>query len=208
MRTQSKVPVIGALLTNSSSRHSHCGEKCLRKLMGKPVLSYVIERASPQVTALILNANGDPTRFHNINVPIVPDAIEEHRGALAGILTGMEWAREHNPKCEWLATFSTDSPFIPQDLVKHLLDEIQAQGADMGFVSCGGKPHPEYGLWPIELAEDLRYALMEENIKRIDMWTRLYNTITVEYEADPIDRFSNTNFIDGIVNIERSAALH
>lgn len=208
MTTQSKLPVVGVLLTNTSSRDTCCGEKCLKKLKGKPVLSYVIERASPQVTALILNANGDPTRFDSVGLPIVPDSIEEHRGALAGILTGMEWAHENNPNCEWIATFSADSPFIPMDLVNHMLEEIDRHHADMAFVSCGGRPHPEYGLWPVELADDLRYALLEEDIKRIDRWTRLYDTITVEYPADPIDCFSNTNFIDGIVTVERAATVH
>ena len=206
MTTQSKPPVVGILLASNSHRTTNSGEKCLKKLMGKPVLSYVIERALPQVTSLILNANGDPTRFQDISIPVVPDAIEELSGPLAGILTGMEWARDNDPKAEWLATFATDSPFIPHDLVLHMLEEIERHQADMAYISCGGKPHPEYGLWPVELAEDLRYALTEENIKSVDKWTQLYNAITVEYPAKPIDRFTLSNNIEGIVDVERNYA--
>lgn len=208
MRTQSKPPVVGLLHTNNSHRAHHCGEKCLKKLMGKPVISYVVERVSPQVSRLVLNANGDPTRFHDVDIPVVPDAIDDLSGPLAGILTGMEWVHENAPDSEWLATFATDSPFIPEDLVLHMLEEIERNHADMAFISCGGRPHPEYGIWPVELAEDLRYALMEENIKRVDKWTQLYDTITVEYPAQPIDRFTLTNFIEGIVDVERNTALH
>ncbi len=39
------------------------GDKCLRPLGGRPLLAHVIERARPQVAALVLNANGDPERF-------------------------------------------------------------------------------------------------------------------------------------------------
>lgn len=207
MTTQSKNNVVGILLTSSMHRNGHCSDKCLKKLMGKPVLSYVIERAAPQVSNLILNANGDPTRFQDMEITVVPDALENVNGPLSGILTGMEWARDNDPKCEWLATFATDSPFVPHDLVQHMLEEIDRHQADMAFISCGGKTHPEYGLWPIELAEDLRYALTEENIKRVDKWAELYNAITVEYPAKPIDRFTLSNYIDAIVDVERNYAV-
>lgn len=206
MTAQSKPPVVGLLLTNNAHRNQHCGEKCLKKLMGRPILSYVVEQVSPQVSSLILNANGDPTRFDFADLPVVPDAIEGLNGPLVGILTGMEWARDNDPNCEWLATFGTDSPFIPRDVVSHMLKEIERNDADMAYISCGGKPHPEYGIWPIELAEDLRYALTEENIKRVDKWTELYNPIVVEYSAQPIDRFALTNLIEGIVDVQLDQA--
>jgi len=202
MTAQSIPPVVGLLLTNNAHRSQHSGGKCLKKLMGKPIISYVVEHVSSQVSSLILNANGDPTRFDFAGLPVIPDAIEDLNGPLVGILTGMEWARDNDPDCEWLATFGTDSPFIPRDVVSHMLNEIARQDADMAYISCGGKPHPEYGIWPIELAEDLRYALTEENIKRVDKWTALYNVAVVEYPAQPIDRFALTNLIEGIVDVE------
>ena len=100
MRAVANVPIVGVLLANSPSRRICCSDKCLKKLMGKPILSYVIERALPQVSHLIINANGDPTRFKNVSLPIIPDAIEEHSSALTGILTGMEWAHDNAPECQ------------------------------------------------------------------------------------------------------------
>lgn len=208
MKSHSKLPVVGVLIANTTSRRSCCNEKWAKKLMGRSVLSHVIERVSPQVSTLIINANGDPTRFQDTGLPVVPDALDEHPGILTGILTGMEWANAYDPHCQWIATFSTDYPFIPENLVLQLLTEIERQHADMAYVSCAGKPHPQFGLWPIELEEDLRNALLEEDIRCVDKWTALYHTVVVDYPSEPIDLFTYNNSMDGIVSVTQSAAAH
>ena len=134
-KAQSQPPVLGVLLANIPSCRIAHTDRCLKKLMGKSVLNHIIEHTNPQVSALILNANGDPTRFENIDLPIVPDVINDHPGALSGILTGMEWAHEHMPDCEWIASFATSSPLIPDNMVERLFEAIQVNHADMAYVS-------------------------------------------------------------------------
>lgn len=207
-KAQSQPPVLGVLLANIPSCRIAHTDRCLKKLMGKSVLNHIIEHTNPQVSALILNANGDPTRFENIDLPIVPDVINDHPGALSGILTGMEWAHEHMPDCEWIASFATSSPLIPDNMVERLFEAIQVNHADMAYVSCNGRKHPEFGLWPMELAEDLRYALEEDDIKRIEKWCSLYNLSVCPYRSKPVDCFSYANLIDGIIGTEAHAELH
>ncbi|MEZ5524970.1 MAG: NTP transferase domain-containing protein [Pseudomonadales bacterium] len=207
-KQQSQPKILGVLLANGPTGKPTHQDRCLRKLMGRPVLHHIIEQVHPQVSQLILNANGDPTRFSNIDIPIVPDAINDHPGLLSGILTGMEWAHEHMPDCEWIASFSTSSPLIPDDLVQQLLGAIQENDADMAYISCNGRKHPEYGLWPVDLAEDLRYALEEEDIKQIDKWCGLYNPMVCPFTGNPIDPFGTANVIDAIIHNETRLALH
>jgi len=208
MNVQSQPQVLGVLLANTSICRVAHTERCLKKLKGKPVLNHIIEHASPQVSNLILNANGDPTRFYDVDCPIVPDAINNHPGALSGILTAMEWAHEHMPECEWIASFATSSPLIPETMVKELLAAVQAHGADMAYVSCNGRKHPEFGLWPVELAEDLRYALEEDDITRIEKWCAPYNSFICPFTGSPIDPFSKANLIDGIIHNKIHSELH
>ena len=209
MNTKSNIPIVGVILANSPNRKICCADKCLKKLMGKTVLEHIIERTAPQVSCLILNANGDPTRFDDLGLPVVPDALDENQSVLNGILTGMEWARQNIKDCEWIATFAADSPFVPRNLADHLLEEIVAHDADMAYVKCGKRAHPEYGLWPVDLAEDLRNALVEDEIRRVDKWTSLFETMVVEYSPDPIDRFTNANLIDAIIkDVDQSAVMH
>ena len=51
--------VLGVLLAGGKSSRMGGGDKCLMPLAGAPMLSHVVGRLRPQVTELILNANGD-----------------------------------------------------------------------------------------------------------------------------------------------------
>ena len=205
--TKTPAPILGVLLANAPSRKICCADKCMKRLKGVPVLNYVIDRARPQVSQLILNANGDPTRFQDIDCPVVPDVIEGPPSTPTGILTGMEWAKDHIPGCEWIVTLATDSPFIPTDLINHLLTEVAANNADMAYIRCGKQAHPEFGIWPVCLADDLRYALAEDGVKGINRWAKDYQTIEVSYSAELIDPFTDSNFIEGLMAVG-SDALH
>ena len=163
--------ILGVLLAGGLARRMGGGDKCLRELGGKPILAHVIERARPQVTDLILNANGDPQRFSDFGLTVVPDVIEGFAGPLAGILTAMEWAAKHEPACDLIASFATDSPFFPRDLVTRLEATFPAEGADIACAKYGGRSHPVFALCPVALREDLREAMLVEEIRKIDAWT-------------------------------------
>ena len=99
--------IAGVLLAGGLARRMGGGDKCLRPLAGKPILSHVLERVRPQVGPLLLNVNSDQSHFQDYKLPMAADVIEGHAGPLAGILTGMEWAAEQAPDCAWLASFAT-----------------------------------------------------------------------------------------------------
>jgi molybdenum cofactor guanylyltransferase len=154
--------VAGVILAGGLSRRMGGGDKCLRPIGGRPILAHIIERVRPQVAALVLNANGDAARFAPFGLPVAGDVVEGFAGPLAGVLTGMEWARHNAPACKWLASFASDAPFVPRDLVARLLAAVEAQGADLACAASGGQAHPVFGLWRVDLAPALRSALVEE----------------------------------------------
>ena len=96
--------IVGLLLAGGQSRRMGGGDKALRLLGGRSLLERVIERLRPQVAALVLNANGDPTRFEAFGLPVVADSISDFAGPLAGILAGLDWAAEHRPDCRVVAS--------------------------------------------------------------------------------------------------------
>ena len=185
--------VAGVLLAGGLSRRMGGGDKALLALGGETILSRVIERARPQVSALALNANGDPTRFEAFGLPVVADVVEGFAGPLAGVLTGLEWARAHAPGCRWLASFATDAPFLPRDLVARLLAAVAHDGADMACATSAGRHHPVFGLWPVRLADALRRAVLDEDIRKVDVWTARYRLAVAEFAAEPFDPFFNAN---------------
>ncbi len=90
--------IVGALLAGGAARRMGGGDKCLRTLGGETLLARTIRRLGTQVGRIILNANGDPARFGEYGLPVVADVIEGQAGPLAGVLTAMEWTRDHAPR--------------------------------------------------------------------------------------------------------------
>lgn len=185
--------VVGVLLAGGRSRRMGGGDKCLAALGGETLLSRAVARARPQVGPLLLNANGDPARFSGYGLPVAADVVEGFHGPLAGVLTGMDWAAGHAPAARWIATFATDAPFFPLDLVERLLAAVEGAAADLACARSAGRTHPVFGLWPVTLAGDLRSALVGEGLRKIDAWTARHRLAEVPFPAGPSDPFFNLN---------------
>ena len=203
---QANGAVAGVLLAGGLSRRMGGGDKCLRALGGRTLLERVIERARPQVSALVLNANGDPARFASYGLPVTADAVKGFAGPLAGVLTGLEWAARNAPECEWVASFATDAPFLPTDMVQRMVDALAAERAEMACAASGGRAHPVFGLWPVSLADALRRALVAEEVRKVDVWTARYRLIEVEFPVEPIDPFFNANRPEDLKAAEEALA--
>jgi len=194
--------VAGVLLAGGQARRMGGGDKCLRELGGKTLLARTIERVKPQVKTLVLNANGDPARFADYGLPVIPDVVDGFAGPLAGILTGLEWVRANAPNCPWVLSTPTDAPFLPDDLVETMKDAVVELFADMACAMSNGRSHPVVGLWPVRLAGELRRALVEEDIRKIDVWTERFRVAEVEFPADPVDPFFNANRPEDLAEAE------
>ena len=186
-------PVLGLLLAGGQARRMGGGDKCLKRVGGRTLLEHVIERARPQVSRLLLNANGDPSRFTRFGLPVVADGVEGFAGPLAGVLAGLDWAAEHAPETMWVASFATDTPFFPADLVACLEAAVAVEDAELACAASAGRTHPVFGLWPVALAAPLRRALLDEGVRKIDRWTARYRLAVAPFEAAPTDPFFNVN---------------
>lgn len=194
---------IGILLAGGKARRMGGGDKGLEILGGRPMMDRILERIRPQVSELIINANGDTGRFADYGYPVAPDVIGDFSGPLAGVLTGMEWAAENAASATWVASFATDAPFVPDDLVARMGVAVEKAGADMACAKSAGRTHPVFGLWPVRLAGDLRRAMIGEDMRKIDRWTARYNLIEVDFSADPFDPFFNINEPENLAEAER-----
>jgi molybdopterin-guanine dinucleotide biosynthesis protein A len=183
------------------------GDKPMRQIGGRTILARVIDRLRPQCDALILNANGDPARFANFGLPVVADSVADFPGPLAGILAGLDWAAENRPDAEWLLSAAGDCPFLPRDLVARLHRARIEQNAQLAVAASGGQSHPVIGLWSVALREELRHALIVEDIRKIDRFTERYRLATVTWPDQPLDPFFNANTVDDLAEAERLAAL-
>ena len=204
---KSSADVAGVLLAGGLATRMGGGDKGMRKLGGRPILDRILERVRPQVSALLINANGDPARFRRHGLPVMADVIAGFQGPLAGVLTGLEWAAEHAPRgTRFVASFATDAPFVPTDLVARLRAEVEKAGAEMACAASAGRTHPVFGLWPIGLAGALRRAMEDDEMRKIDRWTARYDLVEVDFPTDPIDPFFNINEPGNLDEAERLLA--
>ena len=196
--------VVGLLLAGGQSRRMGGGDKALRLLGGIALLDRVIERLRPQVDALVLNANGDRARFARFALPTVADSVPGFAGPLAGVLAGLDWAASHRPDCPYVVSVATDAPFLPADLVARLAHGLDEARADLACAASGGRSHPVFGLWPVRLRDDLRRAVVDQGIRKVDLWTTRHKVVTVSFPDQPVDPFFNANRAE---DLETAATL-
>jgi molybdenum cofactor guanylyltransferase len=197
----------GVLLAGGLARRMGGGDKPMRTILGRTILERVIARLKPQCDGLILNANGDPARFAAFGLPVVADGVADFPGPLAGILAALDWMAAHRPEVNFVLSAAADCPFLPRDLVARLDHAREAQDAELAVAASGAQTHPVIGLWSVGLREELRHALVMEDIRKIDRWTARYTLATVSWPVTPLDPFFNANTIEDIAEAERLAKL-
>jgi molybdopterin-guanine dinucleotide biosynthesis protein A len=116
-----------------------------------------VRRASAQAAPLVISANGDFARFEALGCEVIPDAIGDGSGPLAGIVSAMARLRAGNAGSEALASFACDTPFFPEDVIARLAAAQRPR--TIVVAASGGRLHPAFGLWPFALENALRAAL-------------------------------------------------
>ncbi|HEX9525812.1 MAG TPA: molybdenum cofactor guanylyltransferase [Reyranella sp.] len=176
--------LVGVVLAGGEGRRMGPGvPKPLRKLGGRPMLAHVVERLRPQVMDLVVVANDPLPGTRALKVPVIPDPPDVQRaaqrdgrrlGPLAGILAGMEWARAHHPHAGWILTAPADVPFLPLDLTVRLCGLMHVPEPDVLMVRHGRRLEHTLAVWSVKLAADLRRAVLEEGVRRVEEFARRY----------------------------------
>src|ERR1043166_6543640 len=203
----SKPATYGLVLAGGLARRMGGGDKGLIRIGGETILERALARLCPQCAGVVINANGDPARFARFGLPVVADDIEGFAGPLAGILAGLDWLTANAPAIEWLASGPGGCPFPPRGPVPRLHAARAAAGAPLACAKSGDWRHPVVGLWPLRLRADLRRAVVEEGLRKIEVWTGRHGVGLAEWPAEPVDPFFNVNTPEDAAQAQRFAAL-
>jgi molybdopterin-guanine dinucleotide biosynthesis protein A len=199
---------LGLVLAGGLARRMGGGDKPRTRIGGVTILSRVLERMKPQCTRLIINANGDPARFADTGLPVIADDVPDFAGPLAGILAGLDWAAAHATEIDYIASVPGDCPFLPHDVVTRLHQARLTQHAPLACARSGEWRHPVVGLWPVALRSDLREAVTEEGLRKIENWTARHGVALADWPAEPVDPFFNVNTPEDVAAAERLAAQY
>lgn len=189
--------IVGCILAGGLSSRMGGGDKPLKMLGDRTMLHAVIDRLAAQTKHMLINANGEPQRLAEFNLPVVPDAIAGFAGPLAGISACMNWTADHFPNATHIATVAADTPFFPTDLVPRLSQAASAEGSDIAMAMSGGHRHPVFGLWAVSLRHHLAQWMQETDTFKVIAWARQHPLTMVEFpmvgKTHDIDPFFNVN---------------
>ena len=181
--------ITGLVLAGGQGRRMGSVDKGLVVLDGRPMVAHVLERFSPQVDDILINANQHAAEYAAFGHPVVADAIGGYAGPLAGLHVGLTHAR--NPL---VATVPCDSPFLPADLVARLTAALQAEDAELAVARTFDQPHPVFALVRRAVLPHLS-RFLDGGGRKIDAWYASLKAIEVAFD-DEADAFRNINTAD------------
>ena len=198
--------VAGVLLAGGLSRRMGGGDKALLPLAGQTLIAHVAKRLAPEVSSLVINANGDPSRFNELALPVVPDDVPDYPGPLAGILAALRWHARETPTARAVVSVSADAPFVPLDLVARLAIALPTTPTPVAVAQSRERRHHVIALWSLECAGAIEAALARGDRKVEAIVDRL-GAVAVPFPdfdaaGRKIDPFFNINTPDDLVFAE------
>ena len=188
--TINKSDITALILAGGKGRRLGGQDKGLVLYKDKKLIEHVLERISPQVGSILINANRNQTIYAEYGYDVINDELSDYQGPLAGFATAMKVA-----KTDYIVTLPCDGPSLPKDLVSRLCNELDNdlddQSYEIAVAHDGERLQPVYALIPITLIDSLE-AFLANGDRKIDLWYAKHNTIFVDF-SDQRNAFFNIN---------------
>jgi len=194
------IPISGILLAGGRARRLGGQDKGLIELAGRTLAARTLERLAPQVDEVLISANRHLEAYAALGARVVPDALPDFQGPLAGIAAAARQARH-----DWLLAVPCDVPFLPPDLAARLLGRALERGARLARAADPAQVHYTVMLLHRGLVADLEAELAQGRL-RVQAWQARHACETVRF-ADP-GAFLNINTPEDLLGAERRLAGH
>ena len=185
--------IFAVILTGGKSSRMGGGIKSLNKFNNKTIFERVFKNIKSQVNTIIINSNKNDKFFDKYKVAIVADELKGYLGPLAGIHTSLKWCKKNNLDKNWLVSISSDTPFIPNDLVSNLYLMAKSENKDIILSKSNDKIHPVIGIWNTSLYSSLDYNLKSGSRKILD-WANMHRVGYADFSNPKYDPFFNINY--------------
>ncbi len=170
-------------------------DKGLILLHQKPLVQHAIERLKPQVNEILINANREIAIYQTFGYPVLQDEAKDFLGPLAGFSLGLQQAKH-----DYVLTVPCDSPLLPLDLAKRLMNALTEHDADIAVASRDDKTHPVFSLCKKSALPSLTVYL-QQGERRVSAWQKSQKYIEVDF-SDCNDAFTNLNTIEDLAALE------
>lgn len=185
--------ITAVILAGGEGRRMNGADKGLLELWGKPLVVHLLERLSPQVGKVLINANRNLERYRQL-APVVPDSDAGYAGPLAGFEAGLS----HAPS-EWVLFVPCDSPLVPMDLANRLCAAIRHHD-QIAVVDDGDQLHAATALVHQSLLPSLCNYL-DSGDRKLQLWFERHQLVPVDF-SDQADAFFNLNTETALQELE------
>jgi molybdopterin-guanine dinucleotide biosynthesis protein A len=187
--------IAGVILAGGLGRRMGGVDKGLRRLRGKPMVQWVLERFSTQVDEMLINANQNVEEYSAFGYPVIPDQIGGFAGPLAGLHAALSCT-----SLPFVATVPCDSPFLPVDLVARLRVALAERRGDLAVARTLQQAQPVFCLCRRTVLPHLTVFLAGGG-RKFDQWYETLNVVEVTFD-DEVEAFNNINTPEELARFE------
>lgn len=188
--------IAALILAGGSATRLGGADKPLLEVGGTPMLARIVAMLRPDIQAIAISANGDPTRFVPYGLPVLLDGAFAGEGPIAGVLAGLEWAAAIG--AEALLTIPGDTPFVPAGLAAAL-------APPPACAASNGRMHHLIALWPVDCQGALRAMLSTPGRRAVARFADAIGMRRIDFPAGKWDPFLNVNTPDDLAVARRLA---
>lgn len=188
-------------------------DKALLPIGKYNILDYLINQLDLHQYHWVINANDHnqqsaQQRFGSYDVPIINDIRQGYHGPLMGILTALNYNKNLAQPYDYIIFIPSDTPLIPKNYMTNMIECGQSNNADIIMAESHNRTHPTLSLWHQHLYDDLKHAVLHENMRKVDKFTAKYRQFIctfadVKVNNRLIDTFFNINTIQDYQIIQR-----
>ena len=191
--------ILGIILAGGRGSRMGGVDKGLVHLKQQPLIQYVIQRLSPQVNTLLINANREINQYQTFGLPIVQDDIADFAGPLAGLHLGL-LAAQQDSQFDFVLSVPCDSPSLPRDLAQRLMQGLIQNNVDIAIASSDGNTHPVFCLCKKNLLASLALFLAQGG-RKVSDWQKSQSYAEVDF-TDCTAAFMNINTLQDLADEE------
>ena len=182
--------VLPVILAGGKSRRFGA-DKAVAKLGDKSLIDYTINKLEPKFAEILVITN-NPMQVSKNNIFFIKDTLAGQLGPLVGILSAMEWVKNNDKNYEWIISFPCDTPFFEEKIIDKVINSQKSSDKKLLFLKSGNKRHSIFGLWSIELMEQLRNDI-NQGARKVEDWANKIGTEIVEINSESDKSFLNIN---------------
>ncbi len=189
--------ILGVVLAGGKAQRF--GEdKTQVKLNGKILINYVLSEIIDQFVEILIVTNKKINFLKSDKISTVKD-FQDGLGPLGGVLSAMKWIKENKKDYKWISTFPSDTPFFTRNELQVFYKNVDLEKNKLFFMKNENNRHNIFGLWSIELAEQLELDL-KKGARKVEVWADSIGVKMINIQHKKKDPFFNINTKEDLKN--------